>query len=362
MIGKTGTLALCASLAFASLAHAEGDSRERVPVRVVVVTAFEIGNDTGDTPGEFQNWVDNLPLPDVVPFPQGYHPLRYNPEKHVLGIVAGEGPARMASSITALANDPRFDVTHAYWLLAGIAGVNPNVASVGSAVWAPQVVDGDLGYEIDAREIPSDWTTGYVPFGRVSPFQPPTPPVATDSGTNAFTMNAGLVEWAYQLSSGSVQLADDANLQQLRARYTDSPNAQRPPAITKGAVLAAGTFWIGALLNTWAENWVNYWTSGQGVFTTTAEEEAAYMQALTFLSQVQAVDLKRVMVLRGASDYSVPPPGQTAAQLLASEVDATGYSGFVESLNSTYAAGSAVVNELSGNWRRYRDNVPSAQP
>ena len=361
MIGKAATFALCISLA-SPLARAEERSRERVPVRVVVVTAFEIGNDAGDTPGEFQNWVENLPLPQVVPFPQGYHPLRYNPEKHVLGIVAGEGPARMASSITALANDPRFDFTHAYWLLAGIAGINPNAGSVASAVWAPQVVDGDLGYEIDAREIPPDWTTGYVPFGRTSPFQPPTPPVATDSGTNAFTLNAGLVEWAYQFSSGTVQLPDDANLQQLRARYTNSPAAQRPPAITKGAVLAAGTFWIGELLNTWAENWVNYWTSGQSVFTTTAEEDAAYMQALTFLSQVQAVDLKRVMVLRGASDYSVPPPGQTAAQLLASEVDATGYSGFVESLNSTYAAGSAVVNELSGNWRRYRDHVPGAQP
>ena len=362
MIGKTATLALCASLAFASLAHAEDGRRERIPVRVVVVTTFEIGNDTGDTPGEFQNWVENLPLPDVVPFPQGYHPLRYNPEKHVLGIVTGEGPSRMASSITALANDPRFDFSHAYWLLAGIAGIDPNTGSVASAVWAPQVVDGDLGYEIDAREIPPDWTTGYVPFGRTSPYQPPTPPVATDSGTNAFFLNAGRVDWAYQFSSGTVQLADDANLQGLRARYTDSPAAQQPPAIAKGAVLAAGTFWIGSLLNTWAENWVNYWTSGQGVFTTTAEEDAAYMQALTFLSQVQTVDLKRVMVLRGASDYSVPPPGQTAAQLLASEVDATGYSGFAESLNSTYAAGSAVVNELSGNWRRYRDNVPGTQP
>ena len=107
---------------------------------------------------------------------------------------------------------------------------------------------------------------------------------------------------------------------------------------------------------------MSYWTSGQGAFTTTAEEDAAFMQALTFLSQVQAVDLKRVMVLRGAGDHSVPPPGQTAAQLLAGEVDATGYSGFAESLSSTFAAGSAVVNELSGNWRRYRGNVPGAQP
>ena len=229
-------------------------------------------------------------------------------------------------------------------------------------MWAPQVVDGDLAYEIDAREIPPDWTTGYVPFNRAAPFQQPVPPVASDSGTNVFFLNAGLVDWAYKLSAGTVQLADDSNLQQLRARYTGFPNAQRPPAIIEGAVLAAGTFWIGTLLNTWAENWVDYWTSGKGVFTTTAEEDAAYMQALTFLSQAHTVDLRRVMVLRGASNYSVPPSGETAAQLLAGEVNATGYSGFVESLSSTYAAGSLVVNELSRNWYWYRDHVPGAQP
>ena len=361
MTRRIAALALCAAVAFAPLARAEDAYPERIPIRVVVVTTFEIGKDVGDTPGEFQTWVEKLPLPAILPFPQGYHHLRYNPDKHVLGIVTGEGPTRMASSITALANDLRFDVRHAYWLLAGIAGIDPNVASVASAVWAPQVVDGDLAYEIDAREIPPDWTTGYVPFNRSSPYQQPVPPVSSDSGTNVFYLNAGLVNWAYQLSSGSVQLADDSNLQQLRALYTGFPNAQRPPAIIEGDVLAAGTFWIGTLLNTWAENWVNYWTQGTGVFTTTSEEDAGYMQALTFLSQVHAVDLQRVMVLRGASDYSVPPPGQTAAQLLASEVNATGYSGFTESLASVYAAGSPVVNELSGNWSLYRDHIPGTQ-
>lgn len=35
---------------------------QKIPVRVVVVTTFELGQDTGDTPGEFQNWVEKLPL------------------------------------------------------------------------------------------------------------------------------------------------------------------------------------------------------------------------------------------------------------------------------------------------------------
>src|SRR6202453_2206964 len=56
-------------------------------IRVVVVTTFEVGNDTGDEAGEFQNWVERYPLPEVLPFPQGFHPLRYNATDHVLGIV-----------------------------------------------------------------------------------------------------------------------------------------------------------------------------------------------------------------------------------------------------------------------------------
>jgi purine nucleoside permease len=155
-----------------------------------------------------------------------------------------------------------------------------------------------------------------------------------------------------------VTLPDDGNLQSLRALYTSFPKTQHPPQVLKGDVLGAGTFWIGALLNDWAERWVSYWSEGKATFTTTSEEDAGYMQALTFLSQVKKVDLNRVLDLRGASDFSVPPPGQTAADLLASEVGGTGFSAFIESLDSVYAVGSSVVNEITGHWDKYREHVP----
>jgi purine nucleoside permease len=133
MITKICTLAICGATAFSSLIHAQEYQPGHIPIRVVVVTTFEVGEDEGDTAGEFQNWVEKLPLPTVLPFPQGFPHLRYNAEKQVLGVVTGEGPSRMASSITALANDPRFDFSHAYWILAGIAGVDPNVVSTVAA-------------------------------------------------------------------------------------------------------------------------------------------------------------------------------------------------------------------------------------
>src|SRR5262245_28433914 len=101
-----------------------------IPVKVVVVTMFEIGEDTGDRPGELQTWVERLPLPERVAFPQGHRDLRWNPDLGVLAIVTGIGTARAAASIMALGMDPRFDLTRAYWLVAGIAGVNPQAASI----------------------------------------------------------------------------------------------------------------------------------------------------------------------------------------------------------------------------------------
>ena len=48
------------------------------PIRVVIVTTFEAGNDTGDRPGEFQYWVEREHLDEVLPFAGGVHNLRVN--------------------------------------------------------------------------------------------------------------------------------------------------------------------------------------------------------------------------------------------------------------------------------------------
>src|SRR5450432_3819723 len=177
------------------LAAAAAAAERSIPVKVVVVAMFERGADTGDEPGEFQFWVERNHLDRIIPFPQGYHDLRMN-QDGVLGVLTGVGNSKSAASIMALGLDPRFDLSKAYWIVAGIAGVDPADASLGSAAWAEWVVDGDLGYEIDGREIPADWTTGFVPLGKSKPYQPPR---AEDHG-EAYHLNATLADWAFHLS------------------------------------------------------------------------------------------------------------------------------------------------------------------
>jgi purine nucleoside permease len=325
-------------------------AQTRIPVKVVVVAMFEFGADTGDKPGEYQYWVEREKLDRVIPFPQGYHDLRMNRDG-VLGLLTGVGTAKAAASVMALGLDPRFDLTKAYWLVAGIAGVDPADASLGSAAWAEYVVDGDLAYEIDAREIPSDWKTGFVPLRKSVPYEQPR--VTPDEG-ESYRLNAKLVDWAFHLTE-HVELPDDEKMRNARASYA-SANARRPPFVLKGDTLSASTFWHGRLLNQWANDWVRYHTDGKGNYVTTAMEDTGTMQSLTFLSKAGRVDLNRVMVLRTASDFDQPKPGQTAAESL--EQNKIGqYAGFGPALEAAWRVGHTVVSTLVANWPQYRDKA-----
>src|SRR5579864_1176135 len=95
-----------------------------IPVKVVVVTMFERGEDTGDTPGEFQLWVEREHLDQILPLPAGYHHVRLNKDG-MLGMVTGVGTAKAAASVMALGLDPRFDFSKTYWMVAGIGGGDP---------------------------------------------------------------------------------------------------------------------------------------------------------------------------------------------------------------------------------------------
>jgi len=245
----------------------------------------------------------------------------------------------------ALGLDPRFDLSEAYWVVAGIAGANPDVMSLGSAAWAEWVVDGDLGHELDAREMPAGWPTGHIPLRKKAPYEPP---VAATEG-QVFHLDPALVDWAYRLTRDT-PLPDSAPLQKHRALYAGYPQAQRPPFVLKGDNVASMNYWHGKLMNAWAEEWVRYYTGGQGTFATSAMEDTGTMQALTWLARAGRVDVRRALVLRTASNYDMQWPGATAIASLSGESLDQGYSAYLPSLEAAYRVGSRVVHALADHW------------
>lgn len=349
MMNRNAALALLAALCLWT-ANTVSAADAPIEIKVVVVSMFEIGKDTGDQPAEFQLWYERQKLNKRFAFAH-HHDLYLNEQTGVLGMVTGMGTANSATAVMALGLDPRFDLSKAYWLVAGIAGVDPADASIGSAAWAEYLVDGDLAHEIDAREIPKDWPTGYFARFTKKPYDPNKP----EPTGEMFHLNPGLTEWAYQLTK-NVKLDDSPALQKTRAAFKGYPNAQKPPFVLKGDNLSGMTFWHGKLLNEWADHWVNYWTEGKGNFVTSAMEDTGSFQAMTYLHPTGKVNKDRMMVLRTASNYTMPPPGMTAAEHLLKENE--GYAGLDASVEAAYRIGSVVVDTIVKNWVTYRDRTP----
>jgi purine nucleoside permease len=357
MVSSSALLRLLA--VFALLSPVLRAAPEVLRPKVVIVAMFEIGADTGDSPGEFQYWVEREKLDRVIDLPAAYHPVRANADGSVIGIVTGMGNTNAATSIMALGLDPRFDLRQSYWLVAGIAGIDPADASVGSAVWTDYVVEGDLGHEIDAREIPADWKTGYIPIRKKKPYELPLQPAA-ERVDNCYALHPGLLQWAFALTRAT-PLLENADVIAFRNRYTDQPKALQGPSVLVGANLASSTYWHGRLLNAWANDWVAYYTEGRGNYVTTAMEDTGTLRALTNLTRAGRADVQRALVLRTASNFDLQPPDLTAAESLSGEKIGH-YSAYIPALEAAHRVGSKVVHALVAGWDKFEKEIPAAKP
>ncbi len=278
-----------------------------IPIKVVVVAMFERGTQDDGNPGELELWIEGEKLKKVIPFPLGMSPMRMN-DQGVLALETGVGATNATATIMALGLDTRFDFSKSYWLIAGIAGADPEDASLGTAAWAEYVLDGDLVHEMDSREIPKDWPYGILPLSGTKPNE--KKPHHSDSFV-VYHLNPDLQEWAYQLTKEH-PIEDGPEMKAFRRLYKNYPNAMRPPFVMKGGAMGSSTYWHGHLLNNWANDWVKLYTGGKGNFVMTAMEDNGTLTSLKRLSKTGKVDFGRVMVLHTASNYSTPPRGKGA--------------------------------------------------
>ena len=138
---------------------------DTIPIKVIVRSGSEVGEDTGDAPGEFQYWYEREMLFDRIELPGAAHPLCRNAEGPYgdVGVTKGNpklSPVTTIKLVLAICLDPRFDPRKTYWLVNGIAGIDPASGPIGSAVWSENVVDGDAMREIDEAEMPAGWRPG----------------------------------------------------------------------------------------------------------------------------------------------------------------------------------------------------------
>ncbi len=334
---RTG-LAQSLVLAFTLSTAATVDAAASTPITVKVMIVSMFGP-------EGSAWVSGRKLDQAVTLP-GLSPD--DPALHcgvdgVCQITTGMGYANAAASIAALVYSDQLDLRRTYWLIAGVAGINPHRGTLGSVAWARYLVDGGLQWELDVRSAPPAWPTGYTGINTMQPGDKP----ALDYRTEVFQLNESLLQRALALSRG-VPLTDSAAAQQARAAYPAPGN--QPPSVLQCDTVSSDTWTSGTRLSERAEAWTRILTDGQGVQCTTQQEDNAIYEVLKRATAAHRADAQRVMVLRAGSDFDRPAPGGADADNL---LNYRAQGGFEPALANLYRAGNPVVDAIVTEWDRW---------
>ncbi|KAF2128656.1 purine nucleoside permease [Dothidotthia symphoricarpi CBS 119687] len=307
--------------------------------KVLIISLFQPEAEVWWNIPEFDILAQNISIPGLSPrFPEAH----CTADGEICQVVTGEGEINAATTIQSLTLYAGFDLTETYFLSAGIAGVNPNIATLGSVTYARFAIQVAQQYEFDIRDIGDNFTTGYIPYGTTAPAPAMYP--QNVYGTEVFELNVALRDRAVMLSS-KAKLNDSDTAIAYRATY-EQKAAREPPVVIGCDVATSDNYFSGPILTEAANNFTLLMTNGTGVYCTTAQEDNATLEALMRAAQAKKVDYNRIMIMRTASNFERPHPGESAYQHLIFSVSG----GFLPSVANIYIAGIEVVTDITTNW------------
>ncbi|EPS98657.1 hypothetical protein FOMPIDRAFT_1031334 [Fomitopsis schrenkii] len=259
-------------------------------------------------------------------------------------LVTGEGEINAATTIASLVASPMFDLKQTYFMIAGIGGVSPELATLGSVTLAKYAVQVALQYEFDAREIPANFSTGYVPFGTKAPGQYPH----NIYGTEVFELNEALRDKAVELAR-TATLNDTVAAAEYRANYASAPafiaGASGPTVVACDAA-TSDVYFSGNLLAEAFDNQTRLLTNGSGIYCSSAQEDNASLESFLRGAIQGAIDFSRIILMRTGSDFDRQYPGETATQHLLYDHQ----NGHTPSINNIYLAGIKIVEAIVNDW------------
>ncbi|KAK5994798.1 Purine nucleoside permease [Cladobotryum mycophilum] len=276
--------------------------------------------------------------------------IKCTPNGDVCVLVTGEGMSNALSSVMALVTAPNLDLRQTYFVAGGIAGGNPKRCGLGSVTFPRFSVQHSMQYEIDAREKPENFTTGYFPQGAINGDQP----WGYVYNTEVMALNDKLQQIAADMVPEH-ELTDCKGCDEYRGKYTGDvySASQGHPKVLRHDVVTSDTWFTGELLADAFDNRTLTWTNGTGRYCATAQEDGAVMTGILRATLMGKVDYKRLIIFRSISDVDRPHPGQAVLDNLFNPLPT-----YDSALQNVWVAAKHVITGIIGQWdEKFRSGI-----
>lgn len=283
----------------ASLCGCGGEtaSDDKLPVKVLILPAFEIQEMSGDFPGEAQFYYEEY-LQDgeeyAVEGAYGDGKLYY--KDGVALCLLGEGKVSAALTTGAVLSDERFDFSDAYILTSGCAGASVGNGTMGDVFVISSCVDYDLGHHADPREMTGDTDTTWFHDEEFDPFA-------------VIDLDPELTGKVYGMVKDTKLDSTRQTRKYLQKHYPDEAWAGRDPQVLKGVSVTGDNFWKGEYDHQNALLIVKTYGC-KDPYVATDMEDIAVAQAADSFGM-----LDRVIILRDAVNMDVFLHGVTPEKL-----------------------------------------------
>jgi len=285
---------------------------------VLVLPAFEVGDFKGDTAGEFQLWYENYDLDRKLDVPGTAEALYFNDDELAV-TPTGIGKSQATTTVTSLLAAPNINFEETVFLSAGIAGVPPDVGTLGSVFLSDYVVDWDLSHRWSRADGPAD----------------PHAMMKLDPDSQKYyEINEDLLELAQWAAKGT-ELAVSDQAVEYRQLY-DEEAAQQDPSIGVGTTVCGDEYWHGSTFSDQAE-WLCSDVYDTGTYSTTEMEDYGTATALA-----RHGHLDRYLSIRSVSNFDQPHPDQTIDESL----NEANSGGFGPSITNVFRVGSEIADTI----------------
>lgn len=308
----------------------------KIPVKVLILPKFEVGELSGDFPGEAQYYYENY-LADGEEYGlSGYaENTKLYYKDGVALCVVGQGKISAAINTSAVLSDQRFDFSEAYVISTGCAGSAKGYGIMGDVFIISAVIDYDLGHHADPREMTGDPDTTWFHDESYDDIAV----IRTDPA-----LTTRVYDKVKDLRLETTELTAEY----MRNSFPGEEWADRQPKVLLGTSVTSDNFWKGQ----YNHNNALLMTETYGCadpYAVTEMEDIAVGRVLKSRGM-----LDRFIIIRDSVNVDVFTPGVTPESLwgessddhIASEDSEESVDIFAAAMRNNYTVGSIIIDAV----------------